>query len=331
MALSGTLETFSLPDVLRLLSSTNKTGRLALDGDRGQGCIWVEDGQVVAAEADRAGAGDVDGVIFELLRFVEAGFEFESGATPSEPGAPRPVDAVLAEGEQRLEEWREIEAVVPSLDVWARMVPEVDDEVRVSADQWRTLAAVGAGASGHDLAERLGQGEYDICRQLRDLVETGMVDVEEAAPQPEPAPVAAFEPAEVEALGADLASFVAVGDVGADDVPAEPEAEAPVALAWGLEETPALPVEDAADVVPDDLTGVDDLDGLDDLGEDVPDLSQLSPKAAAAVEATWSPEPAAAPADEAVTEPERADTDPTTEDGDLDQNLLLRFLSSAKQ
>ena len=42
MALSGTLETFSLPDVLRLLSSTKKTGLLALDGDRaaaGSGCV----------------------------------------------------------------------------------------------------------------------------------------------------------------------------------------------------------------------------------------------------------------------------------------------------
>jgi hypothetical protein len=259
---------------------------------------------------------------------VEAGFEFESGAVAADPGAPRTVDEVLAEGEQRLEEWREIEAVVPSLDIWARMVPEVDGEVRVSPEQWRTLAAVGAGASGHDLADRLGQGEYDVCRQLRDLVETGMVDVEEAAPQPEPAPVTSVEPVEVEALGADLASFVAVGGAEADETPAEPETAAPAALVWGLEESPAEPAAAAAE---DEVEAVAIHDGMDDLAGDVPDLSQLSPKAAAAVEATWSPDSPAAPADEALAGEEPAPGDPTAEDGDLDQNLLLRFLSTAKQ
>ena len=37
VALQGTLETFALPDVLRLLASTNKTGRLRLTGAAGHG------------------------------------------------------------------------------------------------------------------------------------------------------------------------------------------------------------------------------------------------------------------------------------------------------
>ena len=37
MALQGNIETFALPDVLRLLSSTSKTGKLRLEGTRGEG------------------------------------------------------------------------------------------------------------------------------------------------------------------------------------------------------------------------------------------------------------------------------------------------------
>ena len=146
MALSGTLETFSLPDVLRLLSSTKKTGLLALDGDRGRGRIWVRDGAIVGADADRAVEDALEGVAFELLRFVDARFEFDSGAELVGDGEPRPVDDVLAEAESRLAEWREIEAVVPSLDVWARMVTEVDGDRTVAPAQWRVLAQVGTGA-----------------------------------------------------------------------------------------------------------------------------------------------------------------------------------------
>jgi len=249
VALSGTLETFSLPDVLRLLSSTKKTGLLALDGDRGRGRIWVRDGAIVGADADRAVEDAVEGVAFELLRFVDARFEFDSGAELDADREPRPVDDVLAEAESRLAEWREIEAVVPSLDVWARMVTEVDGDRTVAPAQWRVLAQVGTGTDGHTLAERLGQGEYDVCRQLRDLIEIGLVELDEAPVTAAPAVVHApatdafgdagaswstpseeptfVEPAldqdAVSSLGADLASFVAVGTV--EQPPAEPDAE----------------------------------------------------------------------------------------------------------
>ena len=176
MALSGTLETFSLPDVLRLLSSTKKTGLLALDGDRGSGRVWVEDGDIVAAEADRSVVDDVDAVLFELLRFADAAFEFDAGAAPVAAGAARPVDAALDVAQARLEEWREIEAVVPSLDVRIRMVPELDGPVEVDPGMWRLIARIGTGASGHDVARHVGEGEFEVCRSLRDLVDAGMVE-----------------------------------------------------------------------------------------------------------------------------------------------------------
>jgi len=320
VALSGTLETFSLPDVLRLLSSTSKTGLLALDGDRGRGRIWVRDGAIVDADADRATNEDVEGVAFELLRFADANFEFDSGIEPAEAGDPRPVDDVLAEAESRLAEWREIEAVVPSLDVWARMVAEVDTDRTVSPTQWRVLALVGTGTSGHALAEHLAEGEYGVCRQLRDLVEVGLVEVDDepavaVAPAPVvPAPESAAlaEPTFVEpvlddvavsSLGTELASFVAVGTV-----------EEPVEVSFHIDDAePAVEDDEAADAdeVEDDL---------------VSELSQLSPKAAAAVEATWSdeePVDEAEPAEEAATAPEAGSDE-------IDQNLLLRFLSSTK-
>ena len=361
VALSGTLETFSLPDVLRLLSSTKKTGLLALDGDRGHGRIWVRDGAIVAADADRARNERVEGVAFELLRFAEAEFEFESGAETSTDGSAHEVEDVLAEAERRLAEWREIEAVVPSLDVWVRMVDQIDAERTVTPDQWRVLARVGAGADGHALADRLEEGEYDVCRQLRDLVEDGMVELTEApvaAPVPAPAidvdaawdsaSGAGFvEPAldsdEVSTLGAGLASFVAAGTVeepGAVDfvptaevVAVEDPADEPSAFE-AMVDTGA--VEQTWDAEPAPLTAAT-VEDADDEGDLVSQLSQLSPKAAAAVEATWTAEVAPTVAED--PEPAEGEETPTSEAADapapaggddVDQNLLLRFLSSAK-
>ena len=363
MALSGTLETFSLPDVLRLLSSTKKTGLLALDGDRGRGRLWVREGAIVAADADRATNEQLEGVAFELLRFVEASFEFDSGAEAPVDGDAHAVDDVLAEAESRLAEWREIEAVVPSLDVWVRMVDELDDDRTVTAPQWRVLAQVGTGASGHDLADRLEQGEYDVCRQLRDLVEEGMVELTEApvAEQAFAPPVLgvdvdaawdraveptsveptfvepALDPEAVTSLGADLASFVAVGTVD-EGIPvdfSEPASEPELDEDEGYDAYEELAEDsttfeamvDTGDVTPDaDLFDDEEADEASDGGDFLSQLSQLSPKAAAAVEATWSED---APVDDAHEQP-AAEAAPAPAGDDIDQNLLLRFLSSAK-
>lgn len=375
MALSGTLETFSLPDVLRLLSSTKKTGLLALDGDRGAGRIWVDEGAVVAASADRAVRDEIDGVVFELLRFADATFRFEPGAEPHGTVDERcDVDEVLEVAEARLAEWRDIEAVVPSLDVWVRMVPEQDGDVTLAPGQWRILAHVGTGLGGHALAGFLEQGEYEVCREVRDLIELGMVELTEApaavhAPAPSDAsPVPSdlddeptfAEPAlsthEVSSLGENLASFVAAGTpdepvetIEHDDAPAlalvpdvtdEPadEHEEHSGFETTIDELAAIDEADGTDVL-DDMAEDDDVAEamrVDDDGDDVAggdflsQLSHLSPKAAAAIEATATPEERIADAPDDLAAEVTAEDGAGAGDEDIDQNLLLRFLSSAK-
>jgi len=340
VALSGTLETFSLPDVLRLLASTKKTGLLALDGDRGTGRVWVDGGEIVAADAERAVVDDVDAVLFELLRFGDAAFEFDAAAVAPDTGTRREVEDALDVATARLEEWRDIESVVPSLDVRVRMVPELDAEVTLGPEVWRVVARVGTGASGHDVARHLGEGEYEVCRVLRDLVEDGLVEVTDEAsaveralepPVAEPAAVAIDEPAVADAFAAMVHPPVEPTPVFEVEAPAlaATETELP-APAWdAVVEAPAEP---AAELSPWEVAeaelraGAEGAPGADDLASD---LALLSPKAAAAVQAAWTQD-AAPGADEAPPSVEDAPAEASS-GTDLDQNLLLRFLSSAKQ
>lgn len=181
MALQGTLDTFSIPDVLRLLATTAKTGRLRLDGDRGHGSVWLRDGSVVAAHADRAlDAAPNEEVVFELLRFDSGSFAFDTDEETDAAGKPEDVDGLLRRAGALLSEWNELEVVVPSLEHRVSLSDDLpSDEVTIDADRWRSVVAVASGRSVSEVARSLGLSELGVSRVVRDLVDLGVADVSE--------------------------------------------------------------------------------------------------------------------------------------------------------
>lgn len=212
VALQGTLDTFALPDVLRLLSTTRKVGRLRVSGDAGSGSLWVDSSMIVGSELLVRGAhadSPVD-VVFNLLRFPNGSFMFEAGSAPQSNGAPRDVDSVVVEAELMYAEWKSLEAVVPSLDARLTLTTDLRGrEVVVDAARWRIIASIGSGATVAEVGARVGLGDLPVMRSVKDVIELGLVDVDAVvepaepvvpadvlAPAPEPV-VATFEPAPV--------------------------------------------------------------------------------------------------------------------------------------
>jgi len=115
MMLQGSLDNFALDEVLGLLSGTSKTGHLELAGDRGSGSLLFSSGRLVEATASNTANGDeLEDVMFELLRFADGTFTFNSRDVEMADKSEN-VASVLAQAENRLQDWRQIEAVVPSL------------------------------------------------------------------------------------------------------------------------------------------------------------------------------------------------------------------------
>lgn len=353
MALQGTLDTFALPDVLRLLAATKKTGRLRISGSRGNGSIWVSTGDVVGTEASGAPhtTAPVE-VLFELLRFVEGSFSFDVDEQHPEPDVPTDVEPLLADAEQVLTEWRSIEAVVPSLDAHVRLARELGQDVMITPERWRTVAAIGSGTSVRRIGDELQLSEIPVCRTVKDLVELGIVEVEAVA-ESGLSPLVASSAAQMdEALSARAeldalaASFSGDGEAprrargqrrkpstGVDDdgkfVPLDlshlggpagaPSGEAPAgadadAVALDDEEPifPGLAAQAAAAAA----------EGKEDADEVARQLANLSPRAAKAVRA----------AAQAATDEEReaALAEVDGEDEPLNRGLLLKFLSSVR-
>ena len=363
MALQGTLDTFALPDVLRLLAATKKTGRLRITGGRGTGSVWATSGEICGVEATHAPhATEPVDALFELLRFTDGAFTFDAEALHDDPMPPTEVEGLLSQAEAQLAEWREIEAVVPSMDAWVtlrKVLPA--PELTLDQDRWQTLVAVGGGATVRRVADELCLAELPISRAIKDLLEIGVVDLAETAPagvgivtsglvapsaapvDPAPRPLVATTPPDTIELAEPAPGPRARRARAVAPPPAEPEVFVPLDLPG--QGSPASYDEPAA--------GNDD----DDVDQSAADLAAAFPGLAAQAKAE-SPDTAeaeiSAPEDEEIarqlstlspraaqairaaaaagTEEERdaALDEADSEDQPLNRGLLLKFLSSVK-
>lgn len=223
MALSGTLDTFALPDVLRLLATTAKTGRLRISGPRGSGSVWVDGGEVVATELTSVNALDPTDVevVFGLLRFEAGSFTFENDATAPNAASGSAMEPLLGAAENMLAEWRSIEEIVPSLDVWVALSAELQGpDVMVDAQRWRCIAIVGSGVPVSVVAEGLHLNEVDSCRLVKELIELGLIEKIDA-----PADALETEPSFPDEIDAEDSMAVAeTDDSSADEAAHVPHA-----------------------------------------------------------------------------------------------------------
>jgi hypothetical protein len=197
VALQGTIDTFELTEVVRLLAAGGKTGVLRLDGSRGTGRLWVDGGKVTAIEVDHAPLAEGHAeAMFELLRFDDGSFTFASDELPPTPGDPTDLEEILVDAEAQLAEWRDIELVVPTTRATITLRPELSrDDVVLDKTRWRLVAAIGGGITVATLGDRMELGELPVSRAVKDLIELGVVELSTVAvEEPTPEPVVVPEP-----------------------------------------------------------------------------------------------------------------------------------------
>jgi hypothetical protein len=190
MALQGSIESFSIVDVLRLVCASSKSGQLTISGDHGAGSLWMLDGRLVGGETSSFGAAkdpeDLAEVLFDVMRFGSGSFEFEelgNDAAQRERDSlsgtlvePAELESLIAEAELTMEEWREVTEVVAGLHCTLHLAPQVSaGSVTLSGAQWSAVVAVSGGCAVRDLMVRMVMGELDALKMARSLVDLGVV------------------------------------------------------------------------------------------------------------------------------------------------------------
>ena len=199
MALTGSTEMFSLPDIMRFLGTTRKTGCLRLVSPIGSGSIFIDQGSISALETSATLPSiPIPEKMFALLRMGDADFSFQTDETTMST-SHIDIEPLLDQVANLIEQWPSISKVIPSMDATIRLVQKLPTaSVTLRADQWDFIAVIGNGVSARALGAHLSLGEFSISRAVKELHDVGVVSISAAvgnAPAiveaPAPAPAAA--------------------------------------------------------------------------------------------------------------------------------------------
>ena len=189
MGLQGTLDTFSLAEILGLIERARHTGALSVQGPDGHGTLYSAAGRFCGGEAaDYSGpvedrhALDVRliDVCFHLMRFESGSFEFTANEEPPWT-AERATDIgpIVETVEHIVRAWPAVEAVLPSFDVRPELADDLpEDSLTLSRTAFKIFTMIDGKRTVRQIAREAGHSVVEVGPVLRDLIEHGAVRIE---------------------------------------------------------------------------------------------------------------------------------------------------------
>jgi Domain of unknown function (DUF4388) len=122
----------------------------------------------------------IEEIVYNLFSWQEGDFTFAENASPKK--LPFAIELntmnVIMEGTRRIDEWVEIQKVLPPDDILLRLNPSPKtkkDEVSLTLDEFRILTLIDGQKTLPELTNASPMGEFVTCRALYKLIVSGLV------------------------------------------------------------------------------------------------------------------------------------------------------------
>ena len=148
------------------------------------GAILVGDGILSEEDMRHSLESKAEETIYELFLWTEGKFEFKDGELPANilVHVEMGVTSVIMEGIRRVDEWRRIKEVFPSMATTFRVMvndPPADDPAEQQA-----LALAGAGKTLSEMSLEMRRSEFETAALVLDLYNRGLVAVDRVKEEP---------------------------------------------------------------------------------------------------------------------------------------------------
>lgn len=180
-ALSGDLANIKLINVLKLLVSSDSSGKLLLQKDGGlkEGELYLDSGNVVHAVCDMY-LGEP--AVYELLLWNSGKFEFDPDEKSPQKTIEKATGQILSEGTNRTDDWEKIRDVIPSVRTRFIQTEKEPKDVRLKAKDWDILNAIGEGKSISEVSAITGIEEMEVANIFYRLAQAEILKQTESEP-----------------------------------------------------------------------------------------------------------------------------------------------------
>ncbi|MCJ7716487.1 MAG: DUF4388 domain-containing protein [Anaerolineales bacterium] len=169
----GNLAQLSLLDILRMLSTSNRSGRLDINQAGKSGEIYLERGSIVHAVT---GTQIGDKGVYTLMGWLEGDFVFTSDTDVPERSIDTSTEQILLEAARQAEQWEDIKDVLSSTDAVFNISPSGStNTVSLKPVEWQVLAQVNGQRSVIEIGEILELHEFEVARIIYSLTTAGLL------------------------------------------------------------------------------------------------------------------------------------------------------------
>ena len=180
MISEGSLQDFSLSDLIQIISLNASSGVLRLSSDGRTGLLGCQKGEITSAHVqDLAG----DEAVYALFYWETGTFLFNPEELSASANVTKPLGELAKEGIHRLDLWRSIRREMPMMTLRARFRSERAELPQGLSPEASDVWAVVSGTTGKRLDEIVDQvhlSELQVAQSLLDLWKEGMLIVETA-------------------------------------------------------------------------------------------------------------------------------------------------------
>jgi hypothetical protein len=183
VVLQGSLRQFPAAELLTFLCSRGQSGTLDVKDEGRRARILYQDDKILHAESLSAPGREAMEVVLDVFQWIDGAFALLDVAYVPENVAPLvlPLTTILEEARRRAEEAKSF-----SDGTFFRVVddPALQQQVSLTADEFRLLFRVASGRSFRDLFADLGVPAAELASRLRNLKDLGLVTIVPEAPPP---------------------------------------------------------------------------------------------------------------------------------------------------
>jgi len=178
MSLKGSIADINLADILQLIGSSNKTGRLKFIRNSVVGFIYFDNGKLIHAELENENL-EGESAVYRLSSWEQGEFEFESNKKSDKKTINRPFTTILMEAARIIDEWEFIRKKIPSenmIPVFSNMDPENSRRITLNTKEWVVLSKIDGKKDLETIAYEVGLSIYELAKifyglSVNDLVE----------------------------------------------------------------------------------------------------------------------------------------------------------------